>query len=63
MSVKVSVEYDDSLNSLGWKMVDWLHEKGMPTNAYVFNHMKPMLKEIIEEWLVAHNFELEKTND
>lgn len=45
--VPAEVEYDDSLNRLGWVAWDWIRKGNT-------NMPKPFLKEIIEQWIKDH---------
>lgn len=52
--VSASVDFDDSLNDLGWQMINWLGDCGSYPSGRAFNGMKSQLKVIIEKWLEQH---------
>ena len=52
--VQEPVAYDECLNDLGWKMNDFLTSNGAKFDGRVFNHIKPFLRGVIEQWITAH---------
>jgi len=53
-AIAVEVPFDEHINELGWKLLQFLASNGLMISRQVHNDLKPFLRECIAEWLTAH---------
>lgn len=49
--MSIEVKYDDALNNAGWKLLGLMQDLGVDIPPVLFNNLKPILKETIEQYL------------